>query len=283
MQGRRLTAQTHPRQTAAKEAPIRSEYPGNAGTNLRFAPMKFATLVISIVLLTPSLSAKFRETVEASHPLNADGLVTLNSAAGSVEIIGWAKNEIHITATKWAATEEDLANIHVRIEAALEHTSILTEFKKKGRSIFKRLPDGGVDYVVHVPFATTLENVTVDDGDLTITDVKGSVNLTAATGFTRATGLASSANLDNGTGAIVIAFDRIDPTAQISMRTRGACRLTLPPEPEVSIVARAAEATVRCDLPVEVTRSRSNLLEGTLGGGGAALEIRTTNGAITIE
>lgn len=241
-----------------------------------------ATLFLSIFLLTTNLSAKFRETVDAIHPLNTDGAIVLSSAAGSVEIVGWEKNEVQVTASKWAESEEDLANIHVRIDPSSERVVINTEFEKKGRLIFKRLPNGGVDFVLHVPFGATLENITVEEGDVSIVNVRGPVNV-AASGFTRATGLASSLTLDNGTGAIVAAFDRIDPTAQISMKTRGACQLTLPAEPNVTISARSAGATVRCDLPVEVIKSRPNALEGTLGDGGAVLEIRTTNGAITIQ
>ncbi len=49
-------------------------------------------------------------------------------------------------------------------------------------------------------------------------------------------------------------------------------------------MARTTNGSVRTDFPITVQGTlRKNRLDGEINGGGAALELRTTNGSIRIE
>lgn len=68
--------------------------------------------------------------------------------------------------------------------------------------------------------------------------------------------------------------------------TNGSVRVTLPDRPDVSVDAATSTGSIRSDFgEVEVTRRRGAgaTAQGTLGRGGPSLEIRTTNGGVTIS
>ncbi|MCP4645932.1 MAG: DUF4097 domain-containing protein [bacterium] len=56
-------------------------------------------MVCLSVLLVLTLGAVAQQEVDESRPASADGVVTVRNPAGSVKIIGWAKDEVHVAGT----------------------------------------------------------------------------------------------------------------------------------------------------------------------------------------
>ena len=66
--------------------------------------------------------------------------------------------------------------------------------------------------------------------------------------------------------------------------TNGSITLTLPSDLRAGLTARTTNGSVQTDFPITVQGTfRKNRLEGEINGGGASIELRTTNGSIRIR
>ena len=129
------------------------------------------------------------------------------------------------------------------------------------------------DFGVHTSNGSI--DVTRTDGNLTLGTSNGKVTITQAKG---------SFDVDTSNGRIL--FDgEMTPGGSNRLKTsNGDVRVTLVGEPGVSLDASTSNASVVSRLPVLTTSTGSKTrLVGTIGGGGAKLVIRTSNGSVTID
>ena len=77
----------------------------------------------------------------------------------------------------------------------------------------------------------------------------------------------------------------IDVNEDMKLRTtNGGISLALPADVQATLSARTTNGSVSTDFPVTVQGTfRKNRLEGDLNGGGANLDLKTTNGSIKIR
>ena len=122
-----------------------------------------------------------------------------------------------------------------------------------------------VDIEVEVPEKARLELET-SNGRITLSDIDGSV----------------SAKTSNG--AITFAGS-LEPGSQNSLRTsNGDVEVTLVNTPGVKLDAETGNGKISSELPITITgRSNDDQLTGDIGDGSSSLEIRTSNGDITIK
>ena len=122
-----------------------------------------------------------------------------------------------------------------------------------------------VDVEVEVPEKAQLELET-SNGRITLSDIDGSV----------------SAKTSNG--AITFAGS-LEPGSQNSLRTsNGDVEVTLVNTPGVKLDAETGNGKISSELPITMTgRSDDDHLTGDIGDGSSSLEIRTSNGDITIK
>jgi len=121
-------------------------------------------------------SARFREDFHYSYPLKPGGTLELESFNGSVEILGWEKDEVRITGQKYASTQADLGEVKIEVHAAPEAIRLRTLRPERRRGGM------GAKYLLRVPQQVELERIATSNGSIRVEDVRGASRLTTSNG-----------------------------------------------------------------------------------------------------
>lgn len=141
-----------------------------------------------------------------------------------------------------------------------------------------------VHYSIRVPQRADLELDTVN-GKVLVKGVHGQIGLETTNGGVRVENAGGSVTARTTNGGIDCELREVSSDEDMNFRTtNGGITLTLPSDVQASLSARTTNGSVSTDFPVTVQGTfRKNRLEGDLNGGGASLELKTTNGSIKIR
>jgi hypothetical protein len=248
--------------------------------------LRLPALLVSAALLVTAASAKVTEKFSQTHPLAANGTVSLSNMNGPVEFSTWDRNEVSIEAKKSAKDEEGLRRIEVVVEAEGDRVTIRTKHHKHDDDGWwgRRKEIGSVHYVVRVPASLAHLKVDVMNSSVTAEDIRGNVQISTMNGRIRATGLRADADLDTMNGRIFASFDKVAAGQKLSFDTmNGACEVLLPNDASVRVTAGTMNGRVSCDIPMTIERSKRRSLRGTIGKGEATLALDSMNGSLTIR
>ena len=238
--------------------------------------------------------AKVSETFTKTYPFAADGVISLANVNGDVEIVGWDKNEVHLVAEKRARNDEELKQIAVHISAHNEADSDRTESRlvikteyPKALSWFRwfgsRNHQGSVRYKLMVPAGVSLRKIDVVNSDITVSGVRGSVDLDTVNGSIDASGLTANGRFDTVNGSIRVEFDSVKVGAKIELDSvNGSCRIKLPKEASFHLDADNVNGSVSCDFPITLEKSGRHHLRGRVGDGAATVKLDSVNGSLHI-
>jgi DUF4097 and DUF4098 domain-containing protein YvlB len=249
--------------------------------------MKIALLLafVSSTALAVAKSETYSasETFSQSYPLAVTGSVRLANINGSIEITAWDKNEVFVEAEKRAKNPEDLARIHIEVEAQPDHLAIGTVHDKVG-FLFGSDIRGEVRYKVKVPVGAKLEKISGVNSVLTVSDVHGAVTLQTVNGTIRASGLAGDARIETVNGSVTARFSEVSANQSIEVESvNGSCQVFLPKDVSARISLASVNGSTSCDFPITLERSTRRALRGTIGSGAIAVKASTVNGSVKLN
>ncbi len=256
--------------------------PGDLVYQLKSRGAVFAALIA--IILAPSAQAFAAHTVtEDFHrtvPLNSSGRVSLGNVNGSVEITGWAKNEVQIDAVKSADDQQKLNEARIEVEGSGDSVSIRTRYPE-GRS---NNNPASVHYTLHVPANAQIDKIDLVNGSLNVSGVLGEVNASLVNGKITARDLSGRANLSTVNGSTDAEFRTLSNVNEIKISSvNGNINLTLPAKPNAEISASSVSGGIKTDFPLRVESGfGSRSLSGTLGGGGTHIDLSNVNGSTHI-
>lgn len=267
-----------------------------------------SALIFFLVLLTGAavlslnaaglFVADYQEKFEKTLPLSAGGSFSLKNTNGDVIVSTWTKNEVEINAVKTAKRDkDDLNRVKIEVSAVGDSVKVDTIYEKT----FLRNIRVEVKYEVKVPEGVRLERVRTTNGDVEITGRLGDADVGTTNGDVRlesASGkcLAHATNgdihvanfkgpLEAGTTNGSIHLDvRTVEAGIMAHTTNGSITLKMVGDVNANFKAHTTNGRIRTDFPITikgVVNSRRTL-EGTLGNGGPEIDLRTTNGSITL-
>ena len=130
--------------------------------------------------------AHVKEDFHYSYAMPAGGHLNVENTNGSVEIVGWDRNTIDVSGTKFAANGDRLREINIKVSVNGNSASIVTETPKDfWHGSF------GAKYLIRVPGQTMIENVRTTNGTVNVEDLRGGGHVTSTNGrisLTRDTG-----------------------------------------------------------------------------------------------
>jgi DUF4097 and DUF4098 domain-containing protein YvlB len=124
-------------------------------------------------------SDHYREDFQYSYNLKPGGRLTVENYNGSVEILGWEKDSVQITGTKYASREGLLKDVKVETKADDNSVTVRTirPLGHRGNS--------GAKYSIRVPWKVQLDRITSSNGQIRVEDVQGNVRLETSNGAIR--------------------------------------------------------------------------------------------------
>jgi DUF4097 and DUF4098 domain-containing protein YvlB len=160
--------------------------------NRKFEHGSIALLAgLLIVAVAAPVNAADRE-VNKSGPASATGMVMIENLSGSVEVIGWDKNEIKVTGTLSGDVEE------VKFDTGKKKSRIEVVWPRD-----KKNTKGEANLVINVPRGSQLEVECVSAG-IEISGVTGTVEASSISGDVTITGLCEEVQAESISGDVFI-------------------------------------------------------------------------------
>ena len=250
----------------------------------------FATVTL-FALASTAWAIDLDETVEQSLPFAPGDSLDLENVNGQIHITGWDRNEIHIEARKRArgASDSELQNALDGLEVVIEErdggVSVITRYPRRSESRYSRdRVSLSVDYRVTLPANADLDLETVN-GKIWVEGVIGDLKMASTNGGIDIGHSGGRVDASTTNGGISVELSEVSEGEEMLLKTtNGSVSLYIPASARASLTARTTNGSILSDLPIESRgRVQRTRLEGDLNGGGARIEIKTTNGAISIS
>lgn len=222
----------------------------------------------------------YRETVEETRSLAANGTFRLENTNGRVTISTWDEPRVRIEAEKAAGSRHSLRNLEVVVKGEGDEVTVETRQPRVhwlGHS-------SKVDYRVSLPRHARISVRSVN-GRVEVDGVEGRVEAKTVNGSVELTHVAGEVEASTVNGSVTARLDRLDPESRNEIdTTNGAVRLTLPRDADADIEARTVNGSIRCDFDLaDKTRSSRRRLAGRIGSGGARFKLHTVNGSVRVN
>lgn len=255
--------------------------------------MKRLNRITAALALIFSASVAYAETIEdtieRTLAFSAGSLLQVSNTNGDVEIVTWDKDEVQIEARKKVkASSGDRArqafeDLKINIDESSTGVKIETEYPRNRSSWWNNV-SSSVRYYVRVPQSADLEIDTVN-GKIVVEGVHGRIDLESTNGGIRVEEAGGSMTARTTNGGIDAELRSVEANEDMAFRTtNGSITLSLPTDIQADVSARTTNGSVQTDFPITIQGTfRKNRLDGNINGGGATIELKTTNGSIRIR
>ncbi len=108
---------------------------------------------------------KEQEDFSYTHSLKEGGSIDVYTRNGSVEVLGWEKDSVEITGSKYARTRPDLERVEVKVDAKEDRLSIKTIFPGPTRN------GAGARYVIRAPRNARVTLLDTSNGSIRVEDL----------------------------------------------------------------------------------------------------------------
>ncbi len=161
--------------------------------------MRFLTLVCLGLISVTSMAEEVDRRLDAA----SDGVVSISNIAGSVEVIGWSRNEVEVTGTlgrnvKELIFERDGDEIEIRVRVSNRH----------GHGVSS-------DLVINVPEKSSIEVVGVS-ADIDVQNVHGEQRLKSVSGDIDCEVFAADIDVKTVSGDVEVQGDDLAAYADLS-------------------------------------------------------------------
>ncbi|HET9385742.1 MAG TPA: DUF4097 family beta strand repeat-containing protein [Gemmatimonadales bacterium] len=205
---------------------------------------------------------------------------------GGVEIVGWDRDSIAITARiqVHARTQDDAEAIarEIKIEVAGNVVRVSGARSSSGRNQHW----GGVMFIVMVPRKTDL-TLSTDNGPLSVSDVTGTMDLETQNGPLSLSGVGGDvrATAQNGPLSVDLMGTRWEGAGLDARTQNGPADLRIPDNYNAKIEFGTVNGPMDVGFPMTVTISGrvKDRISTTLGSGGPPIKVVTTNGPMTVR
>jgi DUF4097 and DUF4098 domain-containing protein YvlB len=243
--------------------------------------LRLPALLLTSLVLVAAARAAVTEKFTQTYPLASDGVIHLENVNGDIEIVAWDKAEVLLEAEKRAKTDADLDKVTLEIDATPARLSVKTKYAKTGW--FGNI-NASVRYKLMVPAGARLARIDTVNSNITVTGVRGSVDLDTVNGRIVATGLAADASLDSVNGGLSAEFASLDGVREVKLDSvNGRASVTLPKGAAARIDADSVNGSVSIEQQVKLGKMKRHSLTGQIGEGGPSVSLETVNGSISIR
>ena len=233
-----------------------------------------------------NLSARATDEWTHTYPLTAGGEVRIVNTNGRIDVEGVDGATLEVRAERIArgatdaAAKELLPRIVIREDVKPDRVTLETE-RMSGIMIGAGFE---VRYHVRAP-KNAVVNLTNTNGQVVINALTGKVIAHTTNGAVKGTNLGGAVDGETTNGSVSIDMASVG-SERISLETtNGSVTLMLPEKAKATVTASVTNGGINVGSldNFEVTEKSRRRLEGRMNGGGAGVELHTTNGSIRVR
>lgn len=251
---------------------------------------KMNFLVTALFASTVSFSAladverKFSEKYE----FDKNGQVRLENINGSIDVVGWDREQIQFEYTIKADDEDDLERVEVDIDASSSRFSADVEFSKKKSGWFggwNNYSSGTVDLRIKVPHSAVLKMIESVNGEITIEDVHGSIKTETVNGEITVKDAKSDVTANTVNGEVNIIMKSFNEQRVKAESVNGDIVVYLPENDGFTVVAETLNGDLSNDFGIKVVEGTyvGADMDGRYKSGGGKLSFDTVNGDVSVK
>jgi hypothetical protein len=231
-------------------------------------------------LLFPAHAAD--ENFHHIYPLAAGGSFALENVNGSVQVEGWSREEVEVSAVKTATRSDSRDVSQVKIEVDDSHPGQV--------AVHTRYPQGegaevAVEYHVHVPYRVLLGSIETVNGSVTVRGVEGGGELRSVNGNVEVFDSSGRFSEKTTNGNLRLELHQLMAGGPMNLETvNGSVVLGLPEGARADLKVLAMNGDFYSELPVTSAASKpaARAFHAKLGTGGGEISVRTINGGIRL-
>lgn len=240
-----------------------------------------ALLLIASILFLAASGFASTQSFQHVYPLPPGGSFLLENVNGSVQVDGWARDEVEIYAVKTARSDpEDLERVQIEVDSQPGQVSVHTLYPKG---------EGGevaVEYHVHVPFRVLLGSVGTVNGSVLVRGVQGGGALKSVNGNVEVLDSSGRFSAKTTNGDLRLELRQLMEGGPMNIETvNGSVVLGLPSDAHANLKVLSMNGDFTSDLPLTSRASipAAHAFRAKLGaGGGGEISVRTINGGIRL-
>lgn len=224
-------------------------------------------ILFALALAAPAVTASAQTRVDQRRPADADGLVQIENAAGSIKVIGWDRDEIQVTGSLGARAEG------LEFVTRPRRTRIQVEVQGNPHRVTS-------DLEIRVPAGSRLQ-IESYSAAIDVRDVNGRIKAESVTGSIAIAGKPDEVEVESVSGAISIS----GPAKRVRASATNA-----------NVTIRGVNGVIDAETvngTLEVSggdfqEGRLETVNGAIrfdGGliGGATLDVETVNGSVELR
>ncbi|MEK7794093.1 MAG: DUF4097 family beta strand repeat-containing protein [Candidatus Hydrogenedentota bacterium] len=266
------------------------------------------------------VDGKWVQTVTRQLAFEPGGTLRVTSKNGNINVTAWDKNELLVTAEKHARPDTggvkwvlEKLNIGFKdsddVQGFLESVTINVVQTGSEIVVDATIPkrsdmSAWVSYDVKIPNQAALDLIN-SNGNVSVTGIQGEISGRSSNGKIQFEELSGKIICDTSNGRIeLVNVDgpiqagtsnggiSIEHSGELSVddtisceTSNGSIRVAVPASSAFTLAARTSNGSVRTSFDVSRTDDgkRRSRLEGSVNGGGPLLDLRSSNGSISIE
>jgi hypothetical protein len=232
-----------------------------------------------------SVQARASQEWSRQYPLTPGGVVEIVNGNGSIEVVAGKPGVVDIAAVLEARAmsetraKELLSNVKVEESAAADHIRVATVFTFRGKG------PGGFEsnYKVAIPADTRLE-MTGNNGTLKADGLRGHVKAMVVNGGIELTSMSGTIDAAAVNAHVSAKMSQVTGPVRLES-TNGRISLEIPKTAKATLNARSVNGGITVSgltTSDEASGRRIRTLESQLNGGGPEIDVRVTNGRISI-
>jgi DUF4097 and DUF4098 domain-containing protein YvlB len=251
------------------------------GVSLRVHGTRALVLLAGILFACLPSFATTDEVYEQSFKLSSGGHFELDNVNGSVQVEGWDRDEVEVTAVKTAqADAHALDDVKIEVESTPDALAVHTRYPATETA------EVAVEYHIRVPNRTLLACVTTVNGSLRVRGVNAGGDLKSVNGNVEVTDSSGRFSAKTTNGDVHMELRKLNEGAPMNLETvNGSVVLGLPSNASADLKVRNMNGDLLSDFPVSSTEATpgSRAFHGRIGhGGGGPISVRTVNGGIRL-
>lgn len=227
--------------------------------------------------------AGFCEVRESTLPTSG-ALAVDASPNGGIKVEGAPRYDVQLRArvVATAASEERARQIAALVRVQASGDRIAAEGPGRPEGLQER-ESWSVSYELSVPMQMSLDLKTTNGG-VSIRDVEGKIGFTTTNGGVKLANVGGDVQGRTTNGGVDIELDGVAWRGDglDVQTTNGGVRLSIPEGYSARLEAGTVNGGLSSEFPVVTRERRPRDIEATLGGGGAPIRVRTSNGGVRI-
>jgi hypothetical protein len=239
------------------------------------------SLLIAAGLLAFSLPSRAttNQLFDKVYPLSSGGNFQLDNVNGSVQVEGWDRDEVEVTAVKTADADPDnLDQVQIDVESLPGQIAVHTLYPSN-----EGTAGVTVEYHVHVPNKVLLSGVKTVNGSVCVKGVEGGGDIRSVNGDVEVTDSDGRFNAKTTNGNLTLQLRNVATGAPMNIETvNGSVFLTLPSDARANLKVQNMNGDFSSELPMKAATAPTTVgaFSAKLGTGGGQISLRTINGAI---